>query len=145
MDITKAQWADIEAKLKGYFASVKFTLGEHTVDIQKQRVRENQDALIVFIDGIWKGSWLEGKDPVYGPLVQQLWRKRESAVWKPQQKARIIKEFGKRGAKEHFPSLDAKTVMYTPDFTTAASLVRQFKKVKGLTLVDDKTLSGETP
>lgn len=136
MSISKEQWASIEERLKGFYFSVKFTLSGHEITVQKVRYKENQYALCVYIDGSWKGLWMTGdKDPVYDPIVKQVWRKRSRALYSPAKKARIRKSFGVRRTKEMFPDLDKAIVMWMPDFKTAASLVRQFKKIDGLELV----------
>ena len=137
--ISKEQWVAIEEKLKSdWFPTVSFQFRKHEVSVSKERYSENRPCLVVYIDGVWKGVWTRGDDEVYGPLVKLFWRKRTSAIFKPKQKAKIIKNFGKRKAKEYFPKLDEVSVRWMPDFNTAASLVRQFKKVDGLTLLDGK-------
>lgn len=136
MSISKEQWAEIEERLKGFYVNVKFTLSGHEICIQKKLYKENQYALVVYIDGVWKGLWMSGdKDPVYDPIVKQVWRRRTRAVFSPSKKAELIKGFGKRRAKKYFSRLDDVVEYWNPDFKTAASLVRQFKKIDGLELV----------
>jgi len=136
MSISKAQWAELEERLKGFYVHVKFTLSGHEIAVHKERFKENQYVLVVYIDGSWKGLWMPGnKDPVYDPLVKQVWRKRSRALYSPAKKARIKKSLGVRRTKEMFPNLDKVIVTWMPDFSTAASLVRQFKKIDGLALV----------
>lgn len=136
MSISKHEWPVIEERLKSFYVNVKFTLSGHEITVQKVLYKENQYALCVYIDGSWKGLWMSGdKDPVYDPIVKQVWRKRSRALYSPAKKARIKKSLGVRRTKEMFPDLDKAIVMWMPDFSTAASLVRQFKKIEGLELV----------
>ncbi|WP_320837411.1 hypothetical protein [Zhongshania sp.] len=136
MSISKAQWADIEQQLKGFYVNVKFTLSGHQIAVQKVRYKENQYTLRVYIDGVWKGLWMSGdKDPEYDPIVKQVWRRRTRAVYSPSKKAELVKGLGKRRAKEYFSRLDDVIEYWNPDFKTAASLVRQFKKIDDLALV----------
>lgn len=132
----KAQWERIEKYLRErLFPVVKFRVGEHEIVIEKQPVAENRQALFVFIDGSIKGEWMVRPENVPS-IALSVWRKRTIALYKPKEKARLISKLGKGRAREFFPGLDAETVSYTPEFGTANSLVRQFKKIKGLKLVE---------
>jgi hypothetical protein len=116
--------------------NVKFTLSGHQIAVQKVRYKENQYTLRVYIDGVWKGLWMSGdKDPEYDPIVKQVWRRRTRAVYSPSKKAELVKGLGKRRAKEYFSRLDDVIEFWNPDFKTAASLVRQCKKIDDLALV----------
>lgn len=134
--ISKAQWEQIEERLKGFFVHFKFELNGHEISVTKERAKENQYCLVVYIDSTFKGIWvMGGKDPECDPIVQQVWRKRSRAMYSPSQKAKLTKIMGVRRAKKAFPNWDHVTLYWTPEFKTAASLVRQFKKIPGLTLV----------
>lgn len=136
MSISKEQWVDIEGRLKGLFVRVKFTLSGHEIEVQKVLYKENQYALWVYIDGSWSGLWMSGdKDPVYDPIVKQVWRRRTRSLYSPTKKKELVKIFGVRKAKKRFPRMDDVLEYWNPDFKTAASLVRQFKKIDGLELV----------
>lgn len=138
MSISKEQWADIEERLKSFYVNVKFTLSGHEICVQKVLYKENQYALCVYIDGSWKGSWMMGnKDPEHDPIVKQVWRRRTRSVFSPAKKKRLIKAFGIRGSKRVFPNMNQVIEYWNPDFKTAASLVRQFKKIDGLKLVTE--------
>jgi ABC-type uncharacterized transport system substrate-binding protein len=64
-----------------------------------------------------------------------VWRRQTRAVYPPSKKKELIKTFGVREAKRVFPNIDKVIEFWNPDFKTAASLVRQFKKIDGLELV----------
>ncbi|WP_286695003.1 hypothetical protein [Spongiibacter sp. UBA1325] len=136
--ITKDQWTAIEKNLSGLFGQQKFQLGPHEISVVKSRVSESKLALIVYIDGSWKGKWmLPENDDIYSPIVKQVWRKRSRALYPPKKRASIVKNLGVRQAKKLIPKLDQKIEHYVPDFNTAKSLIRQFKKVEGLTLLEE--------
>lgn len=136
--ITNAQWQTIEANLTRVYAHQKFRLGVHEITVLKERVAENKFALIVYIDGQWKGLWMTpDKDPVYGPIVTQVWRKRTRKLYPPTQRQKLVKSVGVRRAKKLFPNLDKTIEHWVPDFNTAKSLVRQFRKVDGLELAEE--------
>lgn len=135
-DISEEQWKAIEEKLAGWFVQQKFQLGEFEICVQKERYKENRYCLVVYIDGTWQGKWMEpDKDEKYGPIVKKVWRRRTFALYPPKKKAQLEKSLGKRRARKLFPNFDKVHERWVPDFSTAKSLVRQFKKAEGLTLI----------
>ncbi len=133
--ITKEQWDKIENELTGMFASVKFQYGEHVLNVARVRTGEAKHELMVYIDGCIKGAWHMPDSNGFIPVAKEVWRTRKKAKFSPQKKAKIIKSLGKRLARSTFGDLDEVWIYYSPDFTTAKSLVRQYKKLEGLTLI----------
>ncbi|EKE75208.1 hypothetical protein [Gallaecimonas xiamenensis] len=131
--ITKEQWASVQEELAGSFAMVAFQHGEVRVSINRARVSESRSALAVYLDGQICVSWGHPcvKDG-YREDICRYWRRRSSAVYSPKEKARLIKAYGKRRVKQHFPNLDDAYVWWDCTFNTAQSLVTQFKKLDGL-------------
>src|SRR5690606_38324265 len=115
-------------------ASVKFQMESDAITVKRVRIKENRLALAVYINDqiIWKHGIQNDEQP---ELIRKVWRKRTVAAYSPVKKQKIIKSFGKRRAKELFPSLDKVTTYYDPTFNTAKSVVRQFKKLDGLAVV----------
>ncbi|WP_293266765.1 hypothetical protein [Neptunomonas sp.] len=139
--ITKEQWDDIENDLTGMFASVKFQYGEHEIIASRERVGEGKYDLVVYVDGYIKGAWYMPDKEGFLPVIKDVWRTRKKAIYSPQKKAKIIKDLGKRLTKEVYLELDKTIVYYSPDFTTAKSLVRQYKKLEGLTLIQSEEIA----
>jgi hypothetical protein len=133
--ITKEQWDKIENELTGMFASVKFQYGEHVLNVARVRTGEAKHELMVYVDGTIKGVWHMPDHEDFLPIIKDVWHIRKKAVYSPQKKAKLIKDFGKKRVKEFLPDLDKIDIYYSPDFTTAKSLVRQYKKLEGLTLI----------
>lgn len=135
--ISKEQWKGIQNTLSYLHYMVKFRLvsGEE-ITVNKSFVAENKTALIVWIDGkpspVW--GWPEHED--YRAVTELVWRKR---TFKPGASAirRISKT--KQGQKllkrKEFAYLHEVKEFRVCDFSTAASLVRQFRKIEGLELV----------
>ncbi|SIS88192.1 hypothetical protein [Neptunomonas antarctica] len=134
--ITKEQWDKIENDLTGMFASVKFQYGEHVLNVARVRTGEAKHELMVYVDGYIKGPWHIPDHKDFLPVIKDVWRIRKKAQFSPQRKAKMIKSLGKRLAKSTFGYMDKVTIYYRPDFTTAKSLVRQYKKLEGLTLIE---------
>jgi len=140
--ITKEQWAELEKEMAGYFVSVKFRYQDHTLTIQRVKESESKTALAVYIDGTIKGGWFLPDSIDRPAIIPDVWRKRSKRLWSHQQKAKIIKDLGKRRAQNAFPDIDRVYVYYGPYFTTAKSLVRQFKKLEGIELItSEETLA----
>lgn len=134
MSISKEQWLAIENHLVGSFASVKFKLGQHDVSVQRARKSESTTVLAVYIDGEIKGAWFNAKNE-RPDCIELVWRKREISRYKPKEIKRLEKEIGKRRAKQYYPELHSKLQYLDCHFTTAKSVVRQFKKIKNLELM----------
>ncbi|WP_419147564.1 hypothetical protein [Pseudoalteromonas 'SMAR'] len=135
MSITSEQWQEIEEKLKGIYPCVKFNFGEFQLTIARVKVSESTFHLGVYINGEIKAAWFSEKNdrPV---CIPDVWRKRTKAIYSAKTIKEIEKAFGKRESKKYYPDLHKKYVYYDCCFTTAKSLVRQFKKLSNLTLLE---------
>ncbi|WP_027853369.1 hypothetical protein [Marinobacterium litorale] len=135
MAITKEQWAEIEEQLQDMFGRVELMLEGRKLTLEKRFVKENRLAILVFIDGSFNLGWGFPDMDSFDEFVQKVWRERTHSIHPPKERARIIKTFGKRAAKKHFPRLDEKLSFWTPDFSTAKSLRRKLQKLEGLEVV----------
>ncbi|WP_417595017.1 hypothetical protein [Oceanospirillum sp.] len=131
--ITKEQWQQIEAELKNLYCRVVFDYQGQELSVQRMRTGEGRMDLVVYLDGQinWGWGWPNQKDD-FKPEIKAVWRKRSRSLYSPARKKEIIKNVGKRAAKKL--CLDAKMEYWEPIFTSAAVLVRQYKKVADLTL-----------
>lgn len=134
MAITKEQWIEIEKHLAGFFGSVIFKYGEFEITVTRGRVSESKTSLVVYVDDVIKGGWYS-KDNERPSCIPDVWRKRTRARYTAKSIKDAEKIWGKRGAKKELPELYEKTEYHTCDFTTAKSLVRQYKKLEGLELI----------
>jgi hypothetical protein len=133
--ISKEQWTGIENELAGFYPHMKFKYQGREISINRVKVKEGKYDLAVYVDGYIKGAWTNPKWESFDPIVKDVWRERKKAVYPPKEKARLIKAFGKREAKRVFKNLDEVFISYEPTFTSAKSLVRQFKKLEGLEVI----------
>ena len=134
MAITKEQWTEIEKHLAGLFGSVIFKYGEFEITVTRGRVSESKTSLVVYVDGVIKGGWYS-KDNERPACIPDVWRKRTRAKYTAKSIKSFEKIWGKRRAKKEMPELYEVTQYHTCDFTTAKSLVRQYKKLEGLELI----------
>jgi len=134
MAITKEQWIELEKHLTGYFGSAIFKFGEFEITVTRGRVSESKTSLVVYVDDVIKGGWYS-KDNERPACIPDVWRKRTRARYTAKSIKEAEKVWGKRRAKKEMPELYEKTEYHTCDFTTAKSLVRQYKKLDGLELI----------
>jgi hypothetical protein len=133
--ISKDQWLSIQKELAGSFCSAEFVWQDHKISVRRVRLSESKTALAVYIDDTIQPAKGWPDSDHHDPMVEQIWRKRSKAVFSPAKKAKIEKTLGKRRARQTFSNLDKTYEWFDPIFTTAASLVRQFKKLDGLVLI----------
>jgi hypothetical protein len=138
--ITKEMWEDIEAEMSGVWSNIVFSYKGHNVKVIRARESESKTCLEVYIDNHIKGEWhsfsaengISDKAPV---ILADVWCKKSKSLYRPSLKAKLIKNWGKRGVKKHYPDIDDKIVFYSPNFSKSSVLCRQFKKLEGITLV----------
>ncbi|EPI9148620.1 hypothetical protein ACTBUY_001957 [Salmonella enterica subsp. enterica] len=137
MAITKEQWRETQERLAISFMPVKFRLptGE-VISVHKEFISENRTALIVWIDGQRSAGWGWPDVNTFRPVVKSVWRRK---TFKPGASIvrRIAKEKGgkaylKRKENAHLQEVKEH---WTAFFDTAASLVRQFRKIEWLELI----------
>jgi hypothetical protein len=132
--ITKAQWEQISHFMKGLYNTIEFELDGRNIKVTKAFVSENKVAYVVYIDNqLAPGMGFQNMKN-YDPFTEKVWRRRSKAVYSVARVKEIEKAFGKRDAKKHFPNLHKSTVWFDPCFTTASSVVSQFKKNPNLVL-----------
>jgi len=139
--ITNEEWDAIEKKLEGWFSDVSFLYDGHSVRVKKLPVSENNLRLIVFIDGVIdpnKTIDLSGNG--FCHLVCKFWRKSEKYAFDKKfretlrHRNALLKGFRQKNA---LGDPDIKITSYHPDFSTAKILVRQFRRIDGLTFVQN--------
>lgn len=131
--ITKEQWALITEELKGFFCHVQFKYQDTVISVTRERDGESRSVLTVYFDGKICGGWANEKSENYNPITRLFWCEKKKRLYPAKRATQIEKEFGKRRAKEYFPKLYDSVSFWLPFFTASASLIRQFKKVDGLT------------
>lgn len=137
MTISKAHWAGVESRLKDWLERVEFTLNGKQIAMYKSFIAENKTGILVFLDGTQCGAWGLPDNKEFDPLVKEIWRKQ---TFRPGASAvrRISKVKGGKAwlkRKENAHYFEVKEY-YLPFFLTAAAVVRQYRKIEGLELVE---------
>ena len=135
MAIPKEKWEEIEKQLIGSYGTVEFSLDGHKLTASKKFIAENKLAIVVYIDNEIMPAWGMVSSDKFKPLVEKVWAKRAKSIYTPKKQKEIIKAFGKRGAKKHFPNLEEKVHWYECYFNTFSVFKRQYQKLEGLEVV----------
>lgn len=135
MAITNEQWLAIKEELNSFMPTLSFMLDGHTITVHKEGYGEMTQALAVYINSTICMAHSNEKSEDFNPITHKVWFKKTMWVYSPARQKKLIKEFGKRKAKEYFSSLEKKNYFYMPCFTSVRTLIGQYKKLESLELV----------
>ncbi|HCT7706589.1 TPA: hypothetical protein OT801_000583 [Morganella morganii] len=138
MSITKEQWAGIEESLKAHYVVIKFQYQDTEIAVTRVSVSEGRTKLAVYFNGKIGGAWGLPDSENFNPLCKLFWHKRTKSLYTPGQIKDLEKAYGKRAVKREIPDLYTKYTYYRPHFAKASVLVRQFRRIKGLTVEPQK-------
>lgn len=136
--ISKEQWETIKAELQSPFCCVRFRYQDTVITVTRERQSESRTCLMVYFDGRCNIGWGNSRCDNYNPLTEHFWFTKTQRLHSAKHVARMEKALGKRYAKKHMPSLYQPFSYRTPLFASSATLIRQFRKAPGLTLVVDE-------
>lgn len=138
MSITKEQWAGIEESLKAHYVVIKFQYQDTEITVNRVSSGEGRTELAVWINGEIGGAWgIQGNEN-FNPLCEIFWHKHTKSLYTAKQIKALENAYGKRAAKREIPDLYTKYTYYRPHFDKASVLVRQFRRIKGLTVEPPK-------
>jgi hypothetical protein len=135
------QWTAIEDILKHYYFSIRFRIGETIIDVRRLQVREGRTKLFVYIDGKIdvRKSQKDKETGLFDPMVMRVWRRQEIFLVSKQRQSNLLTKWkAARVSKKEIEELkkiagfDRSFIMYTPEFSAASSLARQFRKIEGI-------------
>ncbi|HBA1402913.1 hypothetical protein [Citrobacter koseri] len=137
MTISKEQWNGIQNTLCRMYSEVTFRMpsGEE-IAVNKSFIAENKMALIVWVNGERSTAWGLPTHEQFRPLVKHVWRRQTrrpgASVIRKISKMKGGKRWLKQKENAHLYDVVEYWVCY---FNSAASLVRQYRKIEGLELV----------
>lgn len=144
--ISKEAWEDIESSLSCSYVDISFKFKGYLLQINRVRISESKTALAVYIDGRidtrwgfahldWVKSTEEFKSEIPS-ILTEVWKIRNSSLYSAKEIKAAEKVWGKRECKKM--GYYKKFFDYSPIFSKASVLVRQFKKLDGLELITDE-------
>lgn len=120
--LTKEQKKLIEERLAHPYGRVEFLIDGHNVIARVEPYKVQSWTVVVYVDGSWKGEYLKlGHD-----FQKRFYRLIKVAIFKPKEKAKLIKGFGKREASKRFDFNKVHSYA-VPDWTNVKSMLRHFE------------------
>lgn len=132
--ITNETWKRIENEFK-IFSQLEVKVDEHIIKVKVGQETELKFALAVYIDGWIKGEWALSEDRP--AIVPKVWRPKKQYKYPPTAKRKLTEIFGKTVSKR-YPDLEEYKVYYIPSFSSIKSLVRHWKKIENIELIEFK-------
>ncbi len=147
-NITKEQWEKLEETMANGWVSVRMRYQGYELYISRVKTSESKTALAVYIDDVFKSSWgypaellpdnhVDESKPT---IIADVWKKRTKARYSAKHIKTWEKIYGKRRAKKENPDLHDRWEYFEPLFPKASVLCRQFKKLKGLELINKESI-----
>lgn len=129
--LTKEEWEYFLTSLSGIYGRVELLVDGFKVNVQRQLVKKNSLANVVYVNGKIKGEWyahhkLSEKNPIVPEETRRFFRQTVRAFHSAKRIAEHEKAFGKRFTKKHV--YYDKLVLYTPLWSSATTLKRHLLK-----------------
>lgn len=131
--LTREQIIAIEYELASPYGMVQLKCDGYLVDLRVEREKPLKYVLAVYVDGVRNMGWVRGDCEEAKRFCRPIVRPFYSA----QQKAKLVRTFGKRRAVEVFPKLNDSHTSYLPFWPSAKAMLRHF----GKTCVDVEVVS----
>jgi hypothetical protein len=131
MNLSKTQWAEIEARLGGVFGHVRLKCDGHEISLQVEHVRRRL-VVAVFIDG-----WIKGEN-IINPSddAKKFWNHQVRFLYLGKKREELQKALRKRimnqmpDAKAWYENaLASKVKLWTPYFPSPKAVCRHLAKV----------------
>ncbi len=146
--ITKEMWKAIEEEIsRSWFVAVRFAYMGYEISVNRARIDESKTLLEVYVDDWIKEDWLSIKNDGIEfsddapKCLADVWKKKSKPKYSSAYKKKAEKIYGKRRFKEEFPDAYDNYIFYVPHFSKASVLCRQYKKLKGITLLQAECLA----
>ncbi len=132
--MTKEEWTSVAAALSRPYGRVKLLVDGYTLDLVVACVKPLRFEITFYVDGFFKGEWITTDCEIRRRFTKPM----QIARYKPSEKARLVKGFGKRAVKKYFPDLDKKLPWFSPVWPTFGPLKRHLlANNKSIELVKD--------
>ncbi|MDT8383024.1 MAG: hypothetical protein RRB22_01265 [Gammaproteobacteria bacterium] len=100
--LTKQQWQEVEERLKQFFSPVYLNCDGYKVTLVLERVDQFNNAIRLYVDGVFRGKWLLKKDDAWCEEARRFLPLRTKARYSEKEKKQLIRVFGKKDAREKF-------------------------------------------
>lgn len=121
--LTKEQKDLIENSLQWLFGKVAFTIDGHNVVAKVEPFKVRRQVVVVYVDGKYDMDSLK----VGSDIQKRFYPLKKVSLYKPKEKDRLIKIYGKREAIKRF-ELDKVKHYAVPWWTSVKAMLRHFEK-----------------
>lgn len=121
--LSKQEVERIDTELSYPYGCIVLRCDDDTVTIKVERMKPRRYDLMVYVNGWFKREYLKEGTP-----ENRFYRPVTIRAYKPAERARIIKQFGKRRAAKYFPDLDKTGTYYMPSWISPTPMLRHFAR-----------------
>ncbi len=127
MQITKEQWAEIEANLSCAWGSVELKIDGYTVNLVVEREKSLKYVVMTYVNGEWKGAWMSAE--AESDEAKRFFRKVSRYAFKPKVRAELIKLYGgKRCPKVELARINRQVSYFSPVWSSVKDMRRNLVK-----------------
>lgn len=119
--MSKEEWLEVQKALESLFSTVKLKIDGFNLSLALVRIGTYKNAIVVYIDGVFKGEWLI-KDC---EERRRFFQKKERSILSSKQKI-DWKKLSKKSQKELAEKYDIKYSFYSSCWTSFNSLKKHF-------------------
>jgi hypothetical protein len=123
-ELSKEDVQKIDTELAFPFGCVVLRCDDDTVTIQVQRTKPRRYDLMIYVNGWFKGTYLKPDTK-----ENRFYRPVKAKCYKPAERAKIIRAFGKRQGARLFPKLDETFTYWMPSWLAPGPMLRHFARV----------------
>lgn len=123
------QWEALKSALRPPFGGADLTCDGHRVDVRVRPVSEMRYALIVYIDGVWKGEWYRGEYPPARKFGRKVERYLYSAPMRRNAAAAARNRSLSPPVRKQMQDAATRAYIYwTPEWLSADALIRHLRR-----------------
>lgn len=122
--LTKEQITAIEFELASPFGRVELACDAYKVNVSVEMQSVRKYVLMVYVNGVFKGAWTKGNCEEATRFLRPV----TIELFKPKQKAQIMKDMGKRHGSKFLAEYNKTSTIYEPIWQSVRSMLRHFCK-----------------
>ncbi|MFZ6775819.1 hypothetical protein ACO0LD_03230 [Undibacterium sp. Ji83W] len=127
MQITKEQWAEVEANLSSAWGVVELEIDGYKINLRVAREKSLKYVVMIYVNGVMDGKWLSPDSDA--DETKRFFRKISKYALKPKARAELIKIYGgKRCPKADLARFNQQYSYFSPVWSNVKDMRRHFVK-----------------
>lgn len=122
--LSKEKITAIEFELASPYGYVVLSCDGYKIDVQVERKSPRKYVLFVYVNGVFKGDWSKGECEEATRFLKPT----KFELFKPAEKAKILKEMGRRHGSKFLSEYNKTSTYYSPVWQSVRSMLRHFCK-----------------